>query len=41
MTDDFFVRQNSLMFWSVIGLILGFRNGRTPGAPARGRASTR
>lgn len=24
MTDDFFVRQNSLMFWSVVGLSLGY-----------------
>ena len=33
MTDDFFVRQNSLMFWSVIGLTLGFGHGQTGKRP--------
>jgi O-antigen ligase len=39
-TDDFFVRQNSLMFWSVVGLSLGYGHwrignaSRTAGPPS-------
>lgn len=31
MTDDFFVRQNSLMFWSIVGLSLGYGRRRAAG----------
>jgi O-antigen ligase len=34
MTDDFFVRQNSLMFWSVVGLSLGYGRWRIGHASA-------
>jgi hypothetical protein len=28
MTDDFFVRQNALLFWSMVGLTLGYGSWR-------------
>jgi O-antigen ligase len=31
MTDDFFVRQNALMFWSIVGLSLGYGHRRMGG----------
>jgi O-antigen ligase len=40
MTDDFFVRQNSLMFWSVVGLSLGYGRWRIGHASATTRPTS-
>jgi O-antigen ligase len=31
LTDDFFVRQNALLFWSIVGMSLGYGKRRTAG----------
>ena len=39
-TDDFFVRQNSLMFWSVVGLSLGYGRWRMRSAASEAPQGT-
>jgi hypothetical protein len=34
MTDDFFVRENALLFWALVGMSLGYAKRRSLAKPA-------